>query len=341
MPRCAHCGHEFAISAGFQCPSCQRDWRAAADEVPARSGSGSGTGGARPAHLSILEAGAAPGPEDRRSQRRLVSTAGPAVPVLKQQNDSVPSGWTARLEAARGGAASSAPPPPPGAGNGHHPAPPALPPPLKPAQKRSAPPARPAHLLVAQLEADEKKKSEAQAAAAVPEAHSEIAVVSIDLPAPKAKKRLVPDWAVKLILAVLVFGGLGASAYFVLREPPPKAEVDEKLKAEAERVKKVRQALNEGGTLATEGKHEEAIAAYQRALAADPKEAKAERGLGITYAAKGQKDEAVRHLKRYLELAPTADDADEVRANILAYEKASGQAPPDPPAPAPDKKRRR
>jgi hypothetical protein len=37
-------------------------------------------------------------------------------------------------------------------------------------------------------------------------------------------------------------------------------------------------------------------------------------------------------------LAPKADDADEVRANILAYEKASGQAPPDPPAPAPDKK---
>lgn len=310
------------------------------EEAPARSGSGSG--GVRPAHLSILEPGAGPA-EDRRSQKRLVSTAGPAVPVMKHQNDSVPSGWTARLEAARGGAANaSAPPPVPGGSNGHHPTPPALPPPLKPAQKKNAPSARPAHLLVAQLEADEKKKVEAQASAP-PEAHSEIAVVSIDLPVAKPKKRLVPDWAVKLILAVLVLGGLGVSAYFVLREPPPKAEVDEKLKIEAERVKKVRQALNEGGTLATEGKHDEAIAAYQRALAADPKEAKAERGLGITFAAKGQKDEAVKHLKRYLELAPTADDADEVRANIAAYEKASGQAAPEAPAPnsTPEKKRRR
>ena len=173
---------------------------------------------------------------------------------------------------------------------------------------------------------------------------SEIAAASIDLPKAAPKRRWLPDWAWKTILGLVVVGGLGTSAYFVLREPPPKAVVDEKLKADAERIRNVRQALNEGGTLFAEGKHDEAIAAFKRALVADPKEAKAERGLGVTYAAKGDKAEGVAHLKKYLELAPTADDADEVKANIAAYEKASAAAEPekkDDPPPASSKKKRR
>ena len=91
MPRCVHCGHEFAVCENFKCPACHQDWR----------------GGAKPAHLALLE----DGPPPVEAKPRLVSTAGRAVPVVRRQSARVPSGGVARLEAARLNAAGAVGPP--------------------------------------------------------------------------------------------------------------------------------------------------------------------------------------------------------------------------------------
>ncbi|MCA9553219.1 MAG: hypothetical protein KC933_24495 [Myxococcales bacterium] len=317
MPRCTHCGHDFAVSEGFKCPACAKDWRGPAEA----SG--------RPAHLALLE-GAAPAPTPKP---RIVSTAGPSVPVLKRQDDSVPSGWMARLEAAKAVAQSasgpanvaSEPPPTPSA----PPPTPSAPPPLKPAlaKKGKGLETVPAHLLVARLEADEKKRSDAQPNLfAEPTSQDLISHVKVDLPkAPKKKK--VPDWVVMLLLGVLVVGGVGAVYSAVKKEPPPKAVVDPALKAAAERRKQAMAALEEGHTFALEGRKgaDQAIAAYSKALELEPTLAPAERGIAIAYAAKDDDATAVKHYRRYLELSPDAKDADEVKKIIRRWEEAEAR----------------
>jgi tetratricopeptide (TPR) repeat protein len=321
MPRCTHCGHEFAVSEGFKCPACAKDWRGPAPAPAQDSG--------RPAHLALLDAGASAAPAAPKP--RIVSSAGPSVPVMKRQDDSVPAGWMARLEVARAvaqnagaqaaGPAPEAPPPPPA---------PSAPPPLKAAlaKKGNGLETTPAHLLVARLEADEKKRTEGQAADLFSEpAHQElISQVKVELPkAPKKKK--VPDWVVMLGLAALVVGGVGAVYSAVKKEPPPKAVVDPALEAAAERRKMAMAALEEGHTFALEGQKgaDQAIAAYERALGLEPTLAPAERGIAIAFAAKDDDATAVKHYRRYLELAPDAKDAEEVQKIIKRWEEAEAR----------------
>jgi tetratricopeptide (TPR) repeat protein len=61
---------------------------------------------------------------------------------------------------------------------------------------------------------------------------------------------------------------------------------------------------------------EDASAAFTKALEIDPSFARAERSLGHACERLGRNDEAVRHLQRYLELAPDAPDAKEVTALV-------------------------
>jgi tetratricopeptide (TPR) repeat protein len=322
MPRCLHCGHEFAVSHGVNCPSCKKDWRG-----PPESPSGS-----RPAHLALLD-----GPPDLKEaiakgrtepKRRLISSAGPAVPVMKTQNDSVPNGWMARLEAARVVATQSltaenpepkpVPPPPP---------PTNKPPPLeKKKKKKNELTKKPAHLLVAQLQEDEQKRRERETAQldTLFKAENPDAISSMEIAVPdevKRKKR-IPDWAVVLILALIVGGGLYAAYRRVQKEPAPVVKVDPKLKEAAEKRKAAVTALEQGHVLVTQnGKADEAIAAYKQALAVEPTLAAAERGLAIAYTSKNDDATAVVHYTRYLELDPAAKDADEVKRIITAYEK--------------------
>ena len=319
MPRCTHCGHEFAVSEGHKCPACAKDWRGPASVAAPELG--------RPAHLALLEGAAPPAPKPR-----LVSSAGPSVPVMKRQDDSVPSGWMARLEAARAVAQNAGSPPEPAAEGSSAPPPPptpSAPPPLKPALAKKGLETVPAHLLVAKLEADERRRADTQAQAELFAEHAPqelISEVKVDLPK-AAKKKRVPDWVVMVVLGVLVVGGVGAVYSAVKKEPPPKATVDPALMAAAERRKVAMAALEEGHTFALEGKKgaDQAIAAYERALGLEPTLVAAERGIAIAYAAKDDDATAVKHYRRYLELAPDAKDADDVQRIIRRWEESQAR----------------
>lgn len=319
MPQCTHCGHNFAVSEDFRCPECAEDWRGPPEPATAQ-----------PAHLALLNDPAAQPP--RMPKKRIVSSAGPSVPVLPAaQNDSVPSGWMARLEAAkvvaRGESGVHAAPVDPTA----TPTAPSTPPPLKAALRRrdSNVSAKPAHLLVAQLERDEHKRQTAEQARLSElfneeEPEEMISKVEVDLPeAPKKKKRL-PDWVVVGTLGLLVLGGVGFAYSSVQKEPAPTATVDPALAKKAALRKKAMAALEQGHTLALEGTEHsaEAITAYESALKLEPNLASAERGLAIVYAAKGEQTQAVQHYRRYLELSPEARDAPQVRAIVSGWEKS-------------------
>lgn len=62
---------------------------------------------------------------------------------------------------------------------------------------------------------------------------------------------------------------------------------------------------------------EQAVAAYQRAVAYDATFAEPHRSLGLLYYISGQKDEARQAFERYLELKPQADDRQQVREYLL------------------------
>ncbi|HUQ01285.1 MAG TPA: protein kinase [Kofleriaceae bacterium] len=59
-----------------------------------------------------------------------------------------------------------------------------------------------------------------------------------------------------------------------------------------------------------------AIDRFQDALARDPRYAPAHRGLGMAYEKKGDRSRAARSFKKYLELAPQASDAVQIRARL-------------------------
>jgi serine/threonine-protein kinase len=59
-----------------------------------------------------------------------------------------------------------------------------------------------------------------------------------------------------------------------------------------------------------------AIGRFQDALARDPRYAPAHRGLGMAYERKGDRTRAARSFRKYLELAPTASDADQIRQRL-------------------------
>ena len=59
-----------------------------------------------------------------------------------------------------------------------------------------------------------------------------------------------------------------------------------------------------------------AIAAYEEAVRLAPKDPAGYRGLGLAYAQSGARTEAVRFLRLYLKLAPTAPDRELVSKRI-------------------------
>ena len=202
----------------------------------------------------------------------------------------------------------------------------AQPPPLRPRPPSS--PKKPAHLLVAQLEADaeNRRNQEQENLQRLLYEHpsQDIAKVSVDVPKAPPKKRRIPDRVIFGVLGALVLAGLTAVWATVDREPAPEVTVDPALQQAAEKRKRAIRALEKGHSLAAQGatKAKAAISAYRHALSLDPKLASAERGMAVVYAAKNDDARAVKHYRRYLKLAPDANDAAEVRRIIRAYEKA-------------------
>lgn len=194
---------------------------------------------------------------------------------------------------------------------------------------------KPAHVLVAELEAGEKARQAREQARLEqliePQMADEISQVEIKLEAPKKRKRWVPDWLVVAILAVGVAGGVYGVYAAVKEEPAPVVRVDPKLVEAKERRAKAIKALQRGHELALLGpeKADQAIVAYRQALDLEPTLAAAERGLAIAYTAKDDKAQAVQHYERYLTLDPNASDAGDVRAIIDGYRKAQGASSAD------------
>jgi regulator of sirC expression with transglutaminase-like and TPR domain len=62
----------------------------------------------------------------------------------------------------------------------------------------------------------------------------------------------------------------------------------------------------------------------------DPNNANSHRGLGFLYERKGQHTTATEEFKKYLELAPEAKDARQIKVHIEALEKP---VPTEAPAP--------
>jgi hypothetical protein len=380
MPWCAICRRDYSGQDGNPCPQCGNGGEQPS-EVASRTNTDphaqqieaapiesapppdpqTSSSPPRPAHLAILEQAPASSspplldPSDRSPRRRLVSSAGPAVPIRKQANDSVPSTWMSRLEAAKlvtqPEQQKNGPPPIQKAGQ---------PPPLRPQgagqppKEEKKPPAQvgqPAHLLVAQLEAEDKIRSdeEAQRVSALfdGDKSDEISKVEIPFSADEVKRKKIPDWIVVLVLAVIVVGVVSVVVVMTKKEPGPSAEIDPAVRAAAQKRREAIIALEEGHKLALEGKAkaDEAIKVYSRALELDPLLASAERGLAIAYAAKENEEQAVEHYKSYLRLSPQATDADTVRKIVSDYEKKkkkAAEAPKEePPPPAKTKNGKR
>lgn len=323
--RCTHCGFELARRA--------------------ESVTGAGE---RPAHLSMLEGGGAPPPPpmprvpEQRSKPRMVSKAGPAMPAMSGKlDDSVPSGasgWLARLEAAkRGGTLSGdvaaagsvrpSVPPPPGPAGG--------PPPLKksPMPPRKSIEAKPAHLLLAELEREEQERKRQARARKVSQAgegdepSNAIAQLEIAKPEAKINTRQLPKWIVVTVLLVAVVGFGAFGLHKGQQDPVQAKELDPALLAAKQRLEQAVAARDEATTLLLQAKYQEAIPLFEKALELEPNMAKAELGLGGAHAGLGDNDRACRHYGRYLRLDPDAPDAEAVKA-IVAKCDAVGKSKP-------------
>jgi tetratricopeptide (TPR) repeat protein len=80
-------------------------------------------------------------------------------------------------------------------------------------------------------------------------------------------------------------------------------------------------ALNNlGKVLTTQGKLDEAIQYFDRALQLNPDDAKALNNLGVALAAQGKLDEAVQHYEQALQLKPDYVDADYNLGNVLVIQ---------------------
>jgi outer membrane biosynthesis protein TonB len=69
-----------------------------------------------------------------------------------------------------------------------------------------------------------------------------------------------------------------------------------------------REAYQRGSALLLAGDSAGAVVAYREAIARDPQEPAGYRGLGLAHAERGERADALRHLRRYLKRAPRAPD---------------------------------
>ncbi|MDF1564370.1 MAG: tetratricopeptide repeat protein [Deltaproteobacteria bacterium] len=107
------------------------------------------------------------------------------------------------------------------------------------------------------------------------------------------------------------------------KKPPPPAEPPAEEKApeaaEDDPVVKAKDHVRAGNSFLKQGKVDQAIRQYEKAILLDGRSAAAHRGLGVAYASLGRAREAVREYELYLKLAPKARDAAQVRQIIDNY----------------------
>jgi len=103
--------------------------------------------------------------------------------------------------------------------------------------------------------------------------------------------------------------------------------VEEKVKYDEESYvannlpEKSKQQYKQGNRLILEDKFKEALSIMETLAKEHPDFPGAHRGMAICYARLGKADPAVRAYKRYIELAPSAPDANKVREIVQVYER--------------------
>lgn len=220
----------------------------------------------------------------------------------------------AKLEAAKKAAAEMA----------REEAPAGQPPPLP--RAKSGRSGKPAHLLVAELEAEERAQAQAEAdrlsgifSEGPPDPLAEVEAPPTDSLVPKRSL----GWE-RWVFAGVAVAALIAGGYAIQRSPEPEVKVDPRLAEEKAKTHRAVTALEKGHAYLM-GKSpdvEQAIASYRQALGLSPKLAAAERGLAIAFARKSDHKQAVAHYRRYLKLDPDAPDAKAVKKIIRRYERA-------------------
>jgi tetratricopeptide (TPR) repeat protein len=106
-------------------------------------------------------------------------------------------------------------------------------------------------------------------------------------------------------------------------EPPPKRRRDPAA-TRAEMVHAVALSQVKRGEAALErGRVDEALESFRAALDNEKNIAVAYRGMGMAYAMQGKDPQALRYYERYLQLAPSAADAREIRASIAELKSRS------------------
>jgi tetratricopeptide (TPR) repeat protein len=77
--------------------------------------------------------------------------------------------------------------------------------------------------------------------------------------------------------------------------------------------------IADANKLVNEGKHDEALAAYQKIAAADPKNWDAHRGIGVVLDLQGKYAEARKHLQQAIDLAPADSKPNAWRTMAMSY----------------------
>ena len=99
----------------------------------------------------------------------------------------------------------------------------------------------------------------------------------------------------------------------------PKAAAKPAAKKETPKVSNAAKAKEHylaGNKLVMGRQFAQAVKEYREAIKLNPRLASAYRGLGVAYASLGNRDQAIKNYKKYLELAPNAPDAAQVRQII-------------------------
>lgn len=199
---------------------------------------------------------------------------------------------------------------------------PEAPPPLPATAPTEPPPlpAPPAHRLLTRLSEAKPKAAPARVATEDLDALQSIDVAPAPPPAPP-RRRWWRDglWAVGILAAIL--GGAYGAYRYAIDQPAAPSALEPELAAKRERARAARKALEQGHDALQAGRLKAAVGAYEAALGHESGLASAERGLGIAFTRLKQPARAVKHYQRYLELAPEADDAREVRGLVKKLRK--------------------
>ncbi len=147
-----------------------------------------------------------------------------------------------------------------------------------------------------------------------PAPQSVVGVVPADATAPPPPPAVTPAPPTPVVAAAVVAEPEEPAVEPLAKIDPPKVPVPKKREVDFEGDLKAAQ------TAVLAGEHKKAVEILKELEKVNPKDPRIHRNLGISYARLRENANAAKHYRKYLELNPTAPDADKVR-EILAGSK--------------------